>query len=252
MSERLDVEFQVYVLPSARAVARCAAETLVDEALGAVARRGRFVVAIPGGATPRPLFAALAAAACERDLDWSGVTFVWTDERHVPLADRDSNAGGAVRAGLSRLPGARLLPMPTGGALAADARAADAELHELLRTPAGRLAPLDMAILGVGADGHVASLFPGAAALDAQRRWVVPASAPSGVPGRLTLTLPVLRAARIRLVLATGAAKRAIVARALSPARDGELLPVHLACATRRPTAWLVDRAAAAGFLAAP
>ena len=245
--ERVEYEFQVYVLPSARAVARCAAATVVDEARSAIARRGRFVVALPGGATPLPLFAELATAAREQELDWSGVTFVWIDERHVPYSSRDSNAGAAVRHGLARLLGARLVPMPVGGGLDGDARACESELRALLRTPAGRPAPLDMVVLGVGADGHVASLFPGSPALDARRRWVVPATAPAGIADRLTLTLPVLRAARLRLVLATGAAKRGSAARALAPAQDAELLPVHLVAATRRPTAWLLDRAAAAG-----
>jgi 6-phosphogluconolactonase len=247
-AERVTYQFQAYVLPSAAAVARCAADTILDEARRAIARRGSFVVAIPGGSTPLPLFAALATAAREQAFDWSGVTFVWVDERHVPYASRGSNAGEAVRRGLAALLGARLLPMPVAGSLADDARAAEAALRDLLRTPSGRPAPLDMAVLGVGTDGHVASLFPGSAALAARRRWVVPAAAPSGPPERLTLTLPVLRAARLRLVLVTGKAKRDMVARALAPAGDGALLPVHLACATRRPSAWLVDRAAAGAF----
>ena len=244
---RVDYEFQVYVLPSARNVARCAAATLVDEARRAIARRGRFVVAIPGGSTPRPLFAELAVLAREQAFDWSAVTFVWTDERHVPYSSRDSNAGAAVRHGLGALLGARLVPMPVGADAENGARECERELRELLRTPAGRPAPLDMAVLGVGADGHVASLFPGSPALEERRRWVIPVAAPSGVAERLTLTLPVLRAARIRLILVTGAAKRDMVARALAPPDGEQLLPVHLVAATSRPTAWLVDRAAAAG-----
>lgn len=247
-AHQVPYEFQVYVLPSARAVARCAAATVADEARRAITRRGRFVIAVPGGATPLPLFAELAAAH-QRLVDWSAVTFVWIDERLVPHESDDSNAGSASRGGLARLPGARLLPMPVGSDPAAGARAYEAALRDLLRTPAGRPAPLDMAVLGVGGDGHVASLFPGSPALDARRRWVVPAAAPSGPLQRLTMTLPLLRAARIRLVLATGAAKRAIVARALAPSRNADLLPIHLVAATVRPTAWLVDRAAAPDWL---
>jgi 6-phosphogluconolactonase len=248
---RGDCEFKVFVLPSARAVARCAAGAILDEARRAIARRGRFLLAIPGGATPLALFAALGGAAREQAFDWSGVTVVWVDERRVPYASRDSNAGSAVRHGLAGLLGARLLPMPAGGDAERSARAYEAALRGLLRAPSGRPLPLDTAVLGVGADGHVASLFPGSAALAARRRWVVPASAPAGPRERLTLTLPVLRAARLRLVLVTGRAKREIVARALAPPRGAAPLPVHLAAATRRPTVWLVDRAAAGDALPA-
>ena len=245
-AERVDYEFQVYVLPSARAVARCAAATILDEARRAIARRGRFVVAIPGGATPRPLLAQLAAAARTQEFDWSLVTFVWADERRVPYRSRDSNAGAAVRHGLGKLLGARLLPMPVDADPDGDARAYERTLRELLRAPGGRPAPIDLVVLGVGADGHVASLFPHSPALAAGRRWVVPATAPAGIAERLTLTLPVLRAARLRLVLVTGAAKRDMVARALAPARNAELLP-GAPCRRDPPPHRLADRPGGGG-----
>ncbi len=241
----LAFEFPVYELASVREVGLCAALTIIDEARRAIARRGRCVIAVPGGTTPLPMFAELAALSAEQGFAWAGATFVWVDERRVPYDSPDSNVGTAMQHGLGALAGARILGMPVAGDAEEGARAYERSLREVLRTPAGRHAPIDLVVVGVGADGHVASLFPGSPALDAGRRWVVPAAAPSGVEERLTLTLPLLRDARRRLILATGAAKRDVVARVLGRAADAERLPIRLVIADGGPTTWLLDRVAA-------
>lgn len=238
-------EFPTYELESAREVGLGAALTVIDEAHRAIARRGRCVIAVPGGTTPLPMFAGLAALTAEQGFTWTGATFIWVDERLVPYSSPDSNLGTAMQHGLGALAGARILGMPVAGDAEHGASAYERSLREVLRTPAGRPAPIDLVVLGVGADGHVASLFPGSPALDVSRRWVVPATAPSGVRERLTLTLPLLRGARRRLVLATGAAKQDVVARVLGRASDAERLPVRLVVTDGGPTTWLLDRAAA-------
>jgi 6-phosphogluconolactonase len=237
----------VYELASEREVGLCAALTVIDEARRALARSGRFVVAVPGGATSLPMFACLADLTAEQGFEWEGATFVWVDERRVPYASADSNVGAAVQHGLGALSGARILGMPVAGEAEPGARAYERSLREVLRTPSGHTARIDLAVLGVGADGHVASLFPGAPALGETRRWVVPAEAPFGVRDRLTLTLLPLRAAHRRLLLATGEGKSEIVARVLGPQGAGEGLPV-LMVAAGGPTTFLLDGAAAAGL----
>jgi 6-phosphogluconolactonase len=240
-------EFPVYEVATAREVGLCAALTVLDEARRAIARRGRCVVAVSGGATPLPMFAGLAALSAEQGFEWGGATFVWVDERRVPQGSGDSNLGNALQHGLGALSGARILGMPVAGDAGEGARAYERSLREVLRTPAGRCAPLDLVVLGVGADGHVASLFPGSPALAETRRWVVPAESPSGVRERLTLTVPLLRDARRRLVLATGDAKRDVVARVLGRVPGADLLPIRLVLAGGGPTTWLLDSAAACG-----
>ncbi len=241
------LSFPVYELASEQEVGLCAALTVIDEARRALVRRGRCVVAVPGGATPLPMFAALAALSAEQRFDWSGATFVFVDERRVPYSSPDSNVGAAVQHGLGALTGARVLGMPVAGEAEHGARAYETSLREVLRAAAGRYAAIDLVVLGVGADGHVASLFPGSPALDVSRRWVVPVEAPSGIRERLTLTLPLLRGARRRLILVTGAAKREIVARVLGRAGDAGDLPVHQVASGVAST-WLIDGAAAAAL----
>jgi 6-phosphogluconolactonase len=242
---------EVWVVPSARAVGRAAARLLVDEAVAAVARRSRAVVAVSGGATPRPMFAALAAAGRHADLDWSAVTILWADERRTAYSSRESNFGSALRVGLQRIVGVELVPMPVVGADApSDARRYERALREALRGPSDRRQPLDAVVLGVGTDGHVASLFPGAAGLHVPRRLVVPTTSPAGGFVRLTMTLPMLTAARVRLILASGPGKAAIVAHALRPGPGAPMLPVDLVNGSPGRTVWIVDRAAAAGLSA--
>jgi 6-phosphogluconolactonase len=242
-------EFPVYELATAREVGLGAALTVIDEARRAIVRRGRCVIAIPGGTSPLPMFSGLAALSAEQGFAWTGVTFVWVDERRVPYSNPESNVGAAILHGLGALTGARILGMPVAGDAEHGATAYERSLREVLRTPAGRYSPVDLVVLGIGADGHVASLFPGSPALDVTRRWVVPATAPSGVSERLTLTLPLLRDARRRLILATGEGKRDVVARVLGRLGDADLLPIRRVIAGAGPTTWLLDSAAAGAAL---
>jgi 6-phosphogluconolactonase len=183
-----------------------AADAVEAAARSALAARRVFTLALPGGSVARAFLPALSRAR----LDWSRVHVFWADERAVPLDDPESNAGLARSLGfLDRVPEASVHPMP---ATEPDLHAAAARYESILMETAGRPAVLDTVLLGVGPDGHVASLFPGHPLLAETRRGVgAVLDAPKPPPRRLSLTLPVLTAARSVLVAAFGAEKAAVV-----------------------------------------
>ena len=183
-------------------------------AADAVAARGRFCVVLPGGRTPAALYRVLRESPWTGVVPWGQCEFFFSDERCVPPDDAHSNYALAQRELFARV------PVPPGqihrapveaGAPQAVAAAWESELRASF--DAGAAYPeFDLAVLGVGPDGHTASLFPDDAALDAGTRWVMPV-APRGSPrlARVTLTLPVLEHARAALFLAAGADKREVI-----------------------------------------
>jgi 6-phosphogluconolactonase len=242
----MGAEFRVLATPAL--VAEAGANTFVAAAREAVDARGRFLVALSGGRTPHLVYHLLRAVADRSLIPWSRVEFFWSDERAVSLSDPASNAGEARRALLDQIPDvlpAAIHPLTDGhGDLDAAARAAEAEIRRVTQTPAPALPVLDLVWLGLGADGHTASLFPGSAVLDETDRLVAVCDAPPATPGhagaRLTMTLPLLNAAREVTFMVTGPDK----ADALARIRHGDLaLPAARVAAAR--TAWLVDAAAA-------
>jgi len=180
-------------------------------------------VALAGGSTPRSFYEALAKV----DYPWKRLEVFFGDERCVPPDHPDSNFGMAREALLSRVP-ARVHPMT-----ACDAAAHEAELGSVLGSPPA----LDLVFLGLGADGHTASLFPGDPALEERSRWVARVERPDHA--RLTLTLPVLSAARVACFLVSGREKRDRVRDLL----DGADIPAARVAAGR--VLILADREAA-------
>ena len=172
-------------------------------------------VALAGGSTPRPLYERLA----ETELRWDGVDAVLTDERCVAARHEDSNLRMVREALADRVP-LRLHPLR---AEECNAEASDLDMREVLGEPPG----LDVAVLGLGEDGHTASLFPGDLALTERERYVVRVARPDR--SRLTLTLPVLSSARLALFLATGRGKR----RAVLGLFAGEDIPAAMVRAER-------------------
>jgi 6-phosphogluconolactonase len=209
-----------------RAAARIAAE--LTKAIGA---RGAASLALAGGTTPKATYEALAGLP----LDWEKVGIFFGDERCVPAEHEDSNYRMAKAALFDRvaLPSESIHRMQ--GELA-DRDAAARSYEALLPLQ------LDVVVLGVGEDAHTASLFPGAAALKETTRRVLPVTGPKPPPERLTLTPPVLRDARMCLVLASGAGKAQAVRRALRDRIDVVATPIQLA----RDGVWFLDAAAAA------
>lgn len=235
---------EIRTFESAEALAQNAAEWLC-----AVARSsdGDFGVCLSGGSTPRRLYELLATPAIASRFPWTRAHWFWSDERFVPHDDPESNYGMARDAFLSRvfLPSDYVQPVETKGLSPKQAAAAyEATLKEFYGADA--LSPsrplFAVTLLGIGEDGHTASLFPGERALQETRRWVVAVdSAKYGE--RITLTYPALDSSRNVAFLAAGPGKRQVVERAQS----GD---VTIPAGMVRPVGrlyWFVDRAAACG-----
>jgi 6-phosphogluconolactonase len=204
------------------ALAQALAERLDGWGAEAQQGQGRFRLSVAGGNTPRALYPVWATHS---RLDWERVDLLFGDERCVPPQHRDSNYRMVREALLEQAPiPPRVWRMP-GEQADPDAAAAayEATLHTLLG-PAGRI---DVALLGMGGDGHTASLFPHAAALGEQTRWCVATPAPDGRTMRLTLTYPLLCRARRLVFLITGSDKAATLARVVQGPADADTLPAQ-------------------------
>jgi 6-phosphogluconolactonase len=230
--------------PDPPALSRAAAELVAEVAAGAVAARGRFAMALSGGRTPEMLYTLLASEYLEQ-MPWDAMHLYFGDERCVPPTDPDSNYRMADRALLSRVPGLERRTHRIEGELGGAEAAAryDAVLRGAFLDEA---TTFDLVLLGMGPDGHTASLFPGSPALDERQRWAVPTEAPPTMTtrDRVTLTYPVLCAGRIVLFLAAGADKRERLAAVLADTgRPDAPYPASRVTARER-LVWLVDEAA--------
>jgi len=228
--------------PDEGALARLAAEFVLRAAR---ANPGGLRLAVSGGSTPQPLYRLLASPEYRDRLPWGDVHLFFADERAVPPGSPDSNFGLIRRLLLSHVPpAARHVHRMRGEAenLQAAAKEYEWELAGACDfAPDGREPRLDLVLLGIGDDGHTASLFPGTEALTEEERWVVANYVPGLGAHRLTLTYPVLAAARELAFLVSGAGKASVVRRAL----EGDpALPVTRAARHPRVT-FLLDAAAA-------
>jgi 6-phosphogluconolactonase len=201
-------------------------------------------VALSGGRTPGAVYEVLAQGPYRDAIRWPGIHFFVGDERPVAYDHPDSNWGMASRTLLDPVgvPESHRHPMPTGGHdLACNADAYAEELRRHLPMERG-MPVFDLIFLGLGADGHTASLFPGTAALHETQRLVVANEVPKLATTRLTLTYPIINHARHVVFLVAGAAKAAIVRRVLID-RDASLPAAHV-LPTHGTLTWLVDREA--------
>ncbi len=221
-----------------------AAELFAAEAGRAAAGRGRFSVALAGGATPRRTYELLASPDFRDRIPWGQVHVFWGDERCVPADDLRSNQRLAREALLDQvpLPAAQIHPMVCAGAADASALAYQRLLQDFFSPAAPRF---DLILLGLGEDGHTASLFPGSGALEERERWVASVQKPAEPFARLTLTLPLLNRAALVVFLVSGAQKAAILARALTEKAGEGSLPVRRVRPRNGTLLWLADRAAA-------
>jgi 6-phosphogluconolactonase len=232
------VSGQLRGFADSRRLFEAAADLVAERAARAVRAAGTFSLVLSGGNTPGSLYARLAEPPFASGIPWAQVRVYWGDERFVPFSHPQSNFRLAQDALLSRVPvlEGHVYPMPADGVTPERAALAYEDTLGALaaaqgRSP-GRSPPrFDLVLLGLGADGHTASLFPGGPECAEQGRWCIASRAPEGtaVRERLTLTLPVLNAARSVLFLVSGAQKRAILQRVLHPARGEErLYPAQL------------------------
>jgi len=240
----------------AEAVSRAAAEEFVRSAGETLAVRGRFTVALSGGSTPKRLYQLLAGEPFRDQVDWKKVEIFWGDERSVPPDHQDSNYRMAREAMLEKL------PIPTGQVhrLEAERSDRDAAAREYQQTLArvfgvsvdGPPPAFDLVLLGMGPDGHTASLFPGTTALKETTRWVVVNFVPKFNTDRLTLTAPVLNRAREVLFLVAGADKVQPLREVLEGPPDIQRLPSQLIRPSEGRLLWFVDRQAAAQLTLPP
>jgi 6-phosphogluconolactonase len=216
-------------------LAEAAAEWIAAAIEDDIRARGRCALALSGGTTPRPVYRRLAGAPFAARIAWQSVEIFFGDERAVPPTDPESNYAMAGAALLDHV----AVPAAQVHRMEAERADRDAAARAYERVLPERL---NLLLLGMGADGHTASLFPGAPALVERRRRVVPATGPTAPRQRLTITPPVIAAARRVVVLVAGADKAATIARVLQgPVQPCEL-PVQLALGG----VWFVDREAAA------
>lgn len=232
------------ILPDLGAVAAEAADRFVESARNAIEARGTFRVALSGGTTPNAVYPLLCSEPRVGRVDWSRVEFFWGDERAVPPDDPESNFGTAYRMFISHLSGVRPDAIHRmqgeGPDLDASALAYETELRLAFNARGDHPPEFDLVWLGLGPDGHTASIFAGSSALRVMDRWVVANWVPSRQVWRLTLTYPVIDAAREVVFLATGENK----ANALRHIRTGRS-PLPAARVRARRVVWLIDAAAA-------
>lgn len=224
---------RVHVYGTTHFAAR-AAEHVTVAVEASIAARGHCALALAGGATPRPVYERMAKSPLSERIAWGRVTIHFGDERCVPPDDPRSNFRMADQSLLSRVP----IPRAAIHRMAGERTDHAAAAADYAR---GLPDALDVLLLGVGDDGHTASLFPRSAALREETRAVVPVRGPAAPEMRLTITPPVIRAARAIIVIASGMAKAATIARALEGPLSPDELPIQLAL---RGT-WLLDRDAA-------
>lgn len=236
----------VRVYPDVEALSRAAADNLATALNAVLARSGSASLVLSGGSTPRTLYRVLATAYGEA-IRWDRVRVYWGDERYVPPDDPRSNYRMVREALLDHMsiPAENVHPMPTD--LPDPEAAALAYEQTLRRQFQGAWPRFDLILLGLGTDGHTASLFAGSPALDEPARWVTVSRAPAESSVRLTLTLPVINhAARVDF-LVTGAEKAPALGRVLHEGSNAAGGPAAGVRPLRGTVTWWIDEAAASG-----
>jgi len=238
---------EIRTLTTPQELFAAAAEEVVRAATEAVTQRGRFTIALSGGSTPKSLFNLLATNA-RTVLPWDRMFFFWGDERHVPPTDPDSNYKMAEETMLSKIPVAAgnvfRIPAENPDAAAA-AEAYEKTLQKFFAIQTGQFPRFDLILLGMGPDGHTASLFPGSAGLQEKSRLVIANWVEKFKTHRLTFTLPVLNAAACVTFLVSGTDKAPALHQVLEGDAPGEQYPAKLIRPVDGKLIWLIDRAAA-------
>ncbi len=243
------MDFRLQIVPDAAALARAAAELFVSHANQAVEKNGRFTVALSGGSTPKALLTLLVS---DHDLQarvpWKQIAFFFGDERHVPPDHADSNYRMASEAMLSKAPIAASQVFRIKGEYKdADKAAAEyeQELREFFHLSAGQLPRFDLVMLGMGPDGHTASMFPGTKALQETKRLVTSNWVGKFFTERITMTAPVLNNAAFVMFMAHGKDKAEPLKAVLEGPHEPAQLPSQLIRPTNGTLLWLVDETAA-------
>lgn len=243
----MSFSLEIRTLTTPQELFAAAAEEVVRAAKEAVADRGRFTLVLSGGSTPKSLYNLLATNA-RTVLPWDRMFFFWGDERHVPPNHPDSNYRMVDEAMLSKV------PVPAGNIFRVPAENPDAAaaadvyeqtLRKFFQLEPGKFPSFDLILLGLGPDGHTASLFPGSPGLQEKSRLVIANWVEKFKSSRITFTFPVLNAANCVAFLVSGSDKAAALHGVLKSEAPGEQYPAKLVRPTNGKLIWFVDRAAA-------
>ncbi len=225
-----------------------AAKVFVNAAANAVDSRGRFLVALPGGSTPQALFSLLAGPAYQEQIAWPAMHVYWGDERLVPASDPGSNYYHAHRLLFDHVPVPKAQIHRIRGELSAAEAVEDYKSRLAAMASGNRLWPrFDLALMGLGADGHTASLFPGSAAISERTKPVLYVTAfyEDRPAERVTLTTPVFNDAHAVLFLVTGSDKSAAVAAVLHGSYNPQKWPAQGIKPASGNVTWVMDQDAA-------
>lgn len=242
----------VKILIDIDAVSHEAAGIFINSAERCISLRGRFTVAISGGSTPGMLFSLLGSESYADKIDWSRVHLFWVDERCVPKEHKDSNFGGAWNSLLSHIsiPESNIHRikgeiLPLDGAL-------EYEKELITFFGADTVPAFDLVFLGMGEDGHTASLFPASVSLKEDKRLAVPVYVERLKSWRITLTLPVLNNAHSVVFLVTGRNKADVLKEILGRDESAKSYPACLIKPDNRSLIWLLDNDAASQISGSP
>jgi 6-phosphogluconolactonase len=244
---------QVQVLPTPGALVTVAADRFVALAAAAISAYGRFHVATSGGTTPKRLYETLATDRYAARVDWSRVHLFWGDERCVPPTDPSSNYRMARETLIDHIavPDENIHRIHGEDDPAAAAAAYERELRNVFRIPAGPPMPgarFDLVLLGLGLDGHTASLFPGLTAVSEQERWVTAAYVAEVSMWRVTCTPVVFNTAAEVVFLVVGPDKAAMLRQVLEGPHQPALLPAQVIAPSDGSVCWLLDADAGANL----
>jgi 6-phosphogluconolactonase len=239
----------IRIAPGTQEWGQAAASLILSVSQQAIQAHGRCLIALSGGSTPKTLYQVLTTPEWNARFDWSRIVFLFSDERCTPPDHSESNFGMAqtelfqplnIRPEqVHRMKGESDDPP-------AAAREYEATIRRLTNSPAPRVPVLDLVLLGIGDDGHTASLFPGTAALQEDTRIVTVGHAPTGIRSRLTLTLGVLNHAAVVLFLVTGSGKAQMVRRVLDQESEADRsLPAARISPASGRLVWMLDHSAA-------
>lgn len=235
---------EINIFPTKGELVQAAAEKIIAVVNAAIYERGRCSLALAGGGTPRDVYARLATENYRSRVDWGNVFLFWGDERCVPPNHADSNFRMANESLLSHvaIPPANIFRMK--GEMAPAAAASEYEQH-LEHFFGGGIPQFDLILLGLGEDGHTASLFPGTSALEETRRRAISVFIPTLNAHRITLTLPVINQARRVMFIVAGKSKSEIAPRILKSNQPAKELPATLVQPQTGQLDWMLDAEAA-------
>lgn len=241
MIESFDERRDIIIPGDTNETVRFCVQQFLQIASDAITARGKFVAALSGGTTPNAIFKELGAEENRSKLDWTKVFFFWGDERSVPPNNSESNYHAAMQTGLASLPipAANIFRMHAEENIEENALAYEQQLLSVL--PTGEF---DLVMLGMGEDGHTASLFPRTHGLHTDQRLVVANYVPQKKTWRMTLTYKCINAARQIDIYVMGKGKAAMLAQVLSSPYEPDSLPIQRIGTPTHKALWIIDREA--------